>query len=49
MKLTSVRFSLKANVKVHSGRVNEGELKSTRKEIWLTSERLTVDKDMQIA
>ena len=49
MKLNSERFSLETNVKVHYGCVKPGDLKSTPKQIRLTSEKLTVEKNQQIS
>ena len=48
MKLNSIEFSLETDVKVHFVCVKLGDLKSTRKEIKLTSEKITVDKNKQI-
>ena len=49
MKLNSVPFSLEIDIKVHFVHAKENDLKWSRKEIRLTSEKLTVGKNKQIA
>ena len=41
--------SLETDVKVHVRYVNAGDLKRSREEMSLTSEKLTVDKNQRIA